>query len=105
MRAAHIQNGRQVFVLAGFAPEGEFARIEQTVADAIRSYRPLSQREADGVEPNRLAYYVVQAGDSWQSIAARGGHLARATDLAIMNHYEVNQQPRPGERIKIVVEG
>jgi predicted Zn-dependent protease len=105
MRAAHIANGRQVFVLAGFAPEGEFARIEQPVANAIRSYRPLSQREADEVEPNRLAYYVVQAGDSWQSIAARGRHLARASDLAIMNNYEVNQQPRPGERIKIVVEG
>jgi predicted Zn-dependent protease len=104
MRAAHIQHGRQVFLLAGFAPEPEFPRIDSDVAAAIQSYRPLTQREADQIRPNRLAFYVVREGDSWQSIAARGG-LARAIDLAIMNNHAVNEQPKPGVRIKIVVEG
>ena len=105
LRAAHIQNGRQVLMLAGFAPESEFSRVEREITAAINSYRPLSQREADEIRPNRLAYYVVRSGDSWQSIAARNGHIARANDLAIMNHSDVSRQPRPGERIKIVVEG
>ncbi|HUE86971.1 MAG TPA: M48 family metalloprotease [Vicinamibacterales bacterium] len=105
MRAAHIQHGRQVFLLAGFAPEPDFARVERDVAAAIQSYRPLTQREADQIRPNRLDFYVVRAGDSWQSIAARGGNLVRANDLAIMNNHAVHEQPEPGLRIKIVVEG
>jgi predicted Zn-dependent protease len=105
MRAAHIQQGRQVFLLAGFAPEPEFARVERDIAAAIASYRPLTQREADEIEPNRLNFYVVRVGDSWQSIAARGGNLVRATDLAIMNNHSVADQPKPGLRIKVVVEG
>jgi predicted Zn-dependent protease len=105
MRAAHIQQGRQVFLLAGFAPEAEYARVERDIAAAIQSYRPLTQREADAIEPNRLDFYVIRAGDSWQSIAARGGNLVRAADLAIMNNHAVADQPEPGLRIKIVVEG
>jgi predicted Zn-dependent protease len=105
MRAAHIVSGRQVLMLAGFAPEAQFSRVEPQLTAAIRSYRPLSQGEADEIQPNKLTYYTVQNGDSWQSIAARHGHIASAVDLAIMNHHEVNQQPQPGERIKIVVEG
>jgi predicted Zn-dependent protease len=105
MRAAHIQQGRQVFLLGGLAPQAEFARIAQVVLDAIRSYRPLSAREADAIRPNQLAFYTVRPGDSWQSIAARHGSIARANELAIMNHYEVNVQPKTGEQIKIVIAG
>jgi predicted Zn-dependent protease len=105
MRAAHIQQGRQILLLAGFAPEPEFTRVERVVMAAIQSYRPLTQREADQIRPNRIDFHVVRAGDSWQSIAARGGNLVRAIDLAIMNNHAVNEQPKPGLRIKIVVEG
>jgi predicted Zn-dependent protease len=79
--------------------------VERDIAAAIQSYRPLTQSEADQVRPNRLDFYVVRAGDSWQSIAARGGSLVRATDLAIMNSHAVADQPEPGLRIKVVVEG
>jgi predicted Zn-dependent protease len=105
MRAAHIRQGRQVYLFAGFAPEAEFAGIERDVDQSIQSYRALTQREADGIRPNRLDFYVVRAGDTWQSIASRGGALVRATELAIMNNHAVNAQPKPGTRIKIVVEG
>jgi predicted Zn-dependent protease len=65
----------------------------------------LSASEAANVQPNRLDFYTVRAGDTWQGIAARGGNLVKATDLAIMNHHAVNEQPAAGERIKIVVAG
>lgn len=103
LRAAHIQQGRQVYLFAGFAPEAEFARVDKELDTAIRSYRPLTQREADAIRPNRLGFYQVRDGDTWQSIASRGGSLVRATDLAIMNGYAVNEQPAAGIRIKIVV--
>jgi predicted Zn-dependent protease len=105
MRAAHIVQGRQVYVLAGFAPEAEFGRIDKDVIASIRTFRELSDREAANIRPNRLDFYTVRSGDTWQSIASRGGNLVRATSLAIMNNHAVNEQPQPGTRIKIVVTG
>jgi predicted Zn-dependent protease len=105
MRAAHVVQGRNVYVFAGFAPEAEFSRIDREVAQSLGTFRELSAREAAEVRPNRLDFYTVRAGDTWQSIAQRHGGLVRASDLAIMNQHEVADQPDPGERIKIVVEG
>jgi predicted Zn-dependent protease len=105
VRAAHIQQGRQVYLFAGFAPEAEFTSVDREIAASIRSYRSLTQREADEIRPNRLDFYTVRDGDTWQSIASRGGSLVRATQLAIMNNHPVNEQPKAGTRIKIVVEG
>ena len=92
-------------MLGGFAPRDAFGRVERDIDAAIQSFRPLTAREADAIRPNRLEFYTVRAGDTWQSIASRTRHLVRASDLAIMNNHEVNAQPAAGERIKIVVEG
>ena len=105
MRAAHVLHGRQAYVFAGFAPQDQFDRIDGEVSKALQTFRPLTAREADEIRPNRLDFYVVRPGDTWQSIASRGGGLVRASDLAIMNRYEVSDQPQPGDRIKIVVIG
>jgi predicted Zn-dependent protease len=105
LRAAHVENGRQILMLAGFAPEREYPVVERQIGEAIRSYRPLTAAEADAIRPNRLTFYTVRSGDTWQSIAARHGGVVRATDLAIMNHHEIIEQPKAGERIKIVIAG
>jgi len=106
MRAAHVQMGRQMYVVAGFAPEAAFNLVDREVVPAIQSFRTLSAAEASRVQPNRLDFYIVRSGDSWQSIAVRQGKsLVNAATLAIMNDREVNVQPQPGDRIKVVVEG
>ena len=106
MRAAHVALGRQLYVVAGFAPEKEFELVDRDVLPSIRTIRQLSQAEASRVQPNRIDFYTVRAGDSWQSIAVRQGKsLVNAATLAIMNDHEVSAQPEPGRRIKIVVEG
>jgi predicted Zn-dependent protease len=105
MRAAHVASGRQVYLIAGFAPPEAFEKIDREIDRSVRSFRALTAREADSVHPNRLDFYTVRPGDSWQSIAARGGALVRAAELAIMNDHAVNEQPKPGDRIKIVVAG
>jgi predicted Zn-dependent protease len=106
MRAAHIQVGRQLYVVAGFAPEQEFDIVDREIQPAVRTFRQLTVQEAADVRPNRIDFYVVRGGDSWQSIAARQskGYVNAAT-LAIMNDREVNVQPQAGERVKIVVAG
>lgn len=106
VRAAHVTLGRQVYLVAGVAPEAEFAAAESEFEQAVRSFRRLSSGEAAQLRPNHVALYTTRAGDSWQSIAQRaGGGLVPATRLALMNGYAVNVQPPPGVTLKIVVQG
>jgi predicted Zn-dependent protease len=106
MRAAHIAIGRQLYVVAGFAPEADFSLVDRDITPSVQTFRQLSMQEASNVRPNRIDFYVVRQGDSWQSISARQskGYVNAAT-LAIMNDREVSVQPQPGDRVKIVVEG
>ncbi len=97
MHAAHVRVGREVYVVAGLAPEADFDRVDRRIAPSIASFRELSRDEADKVRPNRLGFYTVRQGDSWQSIAARAGkNLVSATTLAIMNDHEVEQPAAAG---------
>ena len=106
MRAAHIPIGRQLYVVAGFAPEKEFDQVDKDILPSVQTFRQLSAAEASRIQPNRIDFYVVKAGDSWQSIATRQGKsFVGAATLAIMNDREVSVQPQPGDRVKIVVEG
>jgi predicted Zn-dependent protease len=106
MRAAHIAIGGQLYVVAGFAPEKEFEQVDKDILPSVETFRQLTTAEASQVRPNRIGFYTVKTGDSWQSIAARAGrNLVNAATLAIMNDHEVHVQPNPGERVKIVVEG
>ena len=104
-RAAHIRHNNQVYLLAGLVPPGGFSQADASFVQTIQSFRPLSAAEAENIRPNRVDLYTVREGDTWQSIAERSGGAVDARTLAIMNNYEPATQPRPGDRIKIVVEG
>jgi predicted Zn-dependent protease len=104
--AAHIVHDRNVYLLAGLAPANEFRSVQRQFEDSIRSFREISRAEAESIRPNRVDLYTVRPGDTWQSIAERSSRgTLKASTLAIMNNYEPNQQPRAGDRIKVVVEG
>ena len=104
--AAHIVHGRNVYVLAGLASANQFKGAERQFASSIRSFRSLSESEAANIRPNRVEVYTVRNGDTWQSIASRAGEgTIRPATLAIMNNSDPARQPRPGDRIKIVVAG
>ena len=105
-RMAYIRHGRSLYAFGGIGPAEGMSKVEPEVDESIRSFRPLSQDEADSIRPNEIALYTVRDGDTWQSIAQRGGdEVVQATTLAIMNGYPVNEQPQPGDMIKIVVPG
>lgn len=106
MRAAHIRVGRQLYVVAGFTPKAEFGLVDADIKTSVQSFRQLTPQEASNIRPNKIDFYVVRPGDSWQSIAVRQGKgFVNAATLAIMNDREVSVQPQAGDRIKIVVEG
>jgi predicted Zn-dependent protease len=104
--AAHIVHNENVYMLAGLAPTNQFDAAQREFESAIRSFRGLSTQEAAQIKPNRVDVYTVRGGDTWDSIAKRtGDDTIKASTLAIMNDYEPNQQPRAGDRIKVVVQG
>lgn len=103
--AAHVVHNRTVYMFAGFAPPNQFQSAQQQFVTSIRSFRELSQAEAERIRPNRVDIYTVRSGDTWESLASRTGELVTPSTLAIMNNYEPNQQPRSGDQIRIVVEG
>jgi predicted Zn-dependent protease len=107
MLAAHIAHDEKVYLLAGLAPPAEFQSVQRAFEDSIRSFRELSREEAANIRPNRVDLYTVRPGDTWQSLAQRMGDAAgiKPSTLAIMNNYDPSQPPKPGDRIKIIVEG
>jgi predicted Zn-dependent protease len=106
MRAAHVRQGRTIYLIAGFANPPLYEQLERDLSASVRSFRALSRGEAEDIEPNRVALYTVGRGDTWQSIAQRqGGENVNAATLAIMNNHEVGDQPESGEVVKIVVAG
>jgi predicted Zn-dependent protease len=103
--AAHIVHDRHVYVFAGLAPPGDFQSVQRQFTSSIQSFRALSASEAASIKPSRVDLYTVRSGDSWPSISERAGRgTLKPSTLAIMNGYQPNQPPRPGDRIKIVVE-
>ena len=103
--AAHILHDRRVYLLAGLAPVNAFQRTQQDFSRTMRSFRGLSASEAAEIRPNRVDLVTVRGGETWQGIAERTGNVVKPATLAIMNNYDPSQPPRPGDRIKVVVEG
>jgi len=104
VRAAHIQAGGRIYLVAGIAPPQQFSRADAAFKASIESFRTLSRQEADRIQPNHVDFYVVRSGDTWDSIS-RGvaGGAVKPTTLAIMNGRDPNAAPRAGERIRVVV--
>ncbi|MDE2905379.1 MAG: M48 family metalloprotease [Acidobacteriota bacterium] len=105
-RVAFIRSGSSVYLFGAFADADGFRLIERDAHDSIHSFRQISRDEAERIRPNRLTLYHVQDGDTWQRIAQRvGDEIASAATLAIMNGYPVNEQPLPGDVVKVVQPG
>jgi predicted Zn-dependent protease len=106
LRAAHVRSGDQVYVVAGVAPSAEFGRSAATFSSSIETFRALSREEADRIQPARVDFYVVQRGDTWESIARRSGAASiRPATLAAMNGSEAGTPPSAARRIRVVVGG
>ncbi len=104
MRALHVRSDRGVFLVAGVAPVDAYPNFSGAFTKSLQSFRALSPADAERLQPNRIALYTAKQGDTWQGIAERESKgIIKATTLAIMNGHPVNDQPAPGERLKIVV--
>ncbi len=105
-RGAHVVLRSSTFFIGGIAPPDLYPRVAGEFDLTIQSFRQMSQDEAEAVKPNLIDLYTARDGDTWQSIAQRAGKgLVSALTLAIMNDHAIDEQPKAGTRLKIVVAG
>jgi predicted Zn-dependent protease len=106
VHAAHIVHGKNIFMVAGIAPIDLFGAADRDFMASIDSFQPITAAQAEAIHPNRIDLYTARAGDTWPSIAERAGEgTIKPATLAIMNGHSAGDQPRAGERLKIVVGG
>lgn len=105
LRIAWIAHDRNVYRIAGLAPVETYPQVEAAFSATLRSFRPLRDDEARNIRPNVVRLHTVRAGETWQSLASGpGASIVPAATLAVMNGVPTNEQPRAGDRIKIVQE-
>ena len=105
-RVLHLRHDRDVYLIAGLAPVDDYPNVVGEFSKSLQSFRGLSPAEAESIQPNRVGLYTARSGDTWQSVAEKQSKgIIKPTTLAIMNGHPVNDQPAPGERLKIVVGG
>jgi predicted Zn-dependent protease len=103
---AHIQHEKNIYLFGGIATVDSISLFDRDVRSSIRSFRSLSSEEAGSILPNKIMLYVAREGDTWQQLAKQGGYdMVQSETLAIMNGSPFNKQPKPGDRLKIVVPG
>ncbi len=103
-RVAYLPVQRNVYRVIGLAPAAEYQRVNGDISASLRSFRTLNAGEAANIRPNRIDFYTVKQGETWQSIAqGPGGGNVPPAKLAIMNNFSPSEQPRAGDRVKIVV--
>jgi predicted Zn-dependent protease len=104
VRAAFFAHAGRVYRIAGIAPAASFSSAESTFASVIRSFRGLSQSEADAIQPARIDFHTARAGDTWESLAKSLGRGAiSANALAIMNGSSPSTPPVAGARLRVVI--
>jgi len=104
LRVGYIPVDRNIFRIVGLAPERLFDAVEREFSSTVRSFRSLSRSEAESIRPNRIDLYTVRPNDTWASIAEGPGRgLLPAAKLALINGVSVEERPRSGDRVKIVV--
>ena len=104
LRAAHILHGSRVFMVAGLAPVQLFGPAERELTTSVRSFRPLTAAQAEAIRPDRIQIHTAREGETWELLAERfGRNVIRPATLAAMNGSSIREQPRSGQRLKIVV--
>jgi predicted Zn-dependent protease len=92
-----------LYRIMGLASSATFSQMQAPADATIRSFRQLTQAEADAIQDARVTFYTVRDGDTWESIAAATGGRATASTIAIMNGATpTSAVPRPGARVRTV---
>jgi len=96
------QVARMVFITA---PQ-QTAALSEALRNTTYSFKKLTAAEAAAVKPQRVAVVRVGAGDNVERLAARMAFADRKLErFRVLNGLQGNDGLRPGQLVKIVVEG
>ena len=98
------QDGERVYRFIIMDGAGTLADFSGTYLKFINSFRQLSASEARAVQPLRIRIHTVRPGDTAESLGARLPFAKGRTErFRVLNGLEPGQQPRIGQRVKLVV--
>jgi predicted Zn-dependent protease len=88
-----------------FAAKTRTAETERAFREAINTFRRLSLAEIRSAKPLRLKVVKVEPGDTVEHYASRMALIDRQLDrFRVLNGLDSNDQLKPGEYVKIIVE-
>ena len=88
-----------------FAAKQRTAETDRAFRESIGTFRRLSISEIDRVKPLRLRLVTVGAGDTVERLASRMAVADRAAErFRVLNGLAPGESPKPGDRVKLVVE-
>ncbi|MBV6656316.1 MAG: M48 family metalloprotease [Devosiaceae bacterium] len=88
-----------------FASRSGGAAFDALATSTVASFRPMSEAEANAIEPLRIDVVTVQSGDSVARLARRMATGGDAEALfRVLNNIEGSARLRAGDRVKIVVD-
>jgi len=103
-RIAVIRFNDQAFRFL-FATRGDAATLDQTFSSTVASFRSLSEAEKASLAPLRIRVITVGAGDTAETLTRRMVPMDRGVILfRALNGLAANEEPRPGTRVKIIVD-
>lgn len=84
--------------------QGSLSDFDGKYASFVNSFRELSLSEAKAIRPLRIRIRTVRPGDTAESLSARMPFIKRKAErFRILNGLGRGEQPRVGQRVKLVV--
>lgn len=88
-----------------FATRGDAAALDRTFASTVASFRSLSEGEKASLAPLRIRVVSVGVGETAAMLTRRMVPMDRGIILfRALNGLAGNEEPRPGTRVKIIVD-
>jgi predicted Zn-dependent protease len=88
-----------------FAAKARTPETERAFREAVGTFRRLTLAEIQSAKPLRLKVVKVQPGDTVEHLASRMALIDRQLDrFRVLNGLDANDQVKPGELVKIIVE-
>ena len=103
-RVTVIYHGDKAFILLGAAKNSTArAGMETAYQRTLASFRPMTGDDHEKARPRRIHLYQAQAGDRYETLAARCLFSDHPVDrLRLINQAYPDGEPTPGEMIKLV---
>jgi predicted Zn-dependent protease len=99
-----IAHPRATFRLSGLSASDRFGDYAGEFRDAARSFRPLSDREREGITELRLRVARAREGEGLVALSRRTKNAWSPEETAIANDLPLERRLREGEPVKIAVE-